>query len=136
MHNCSFLSTSMSYAALADSFRLGISTLHYVIREVFEAIWKILAPFHMPVPTREMLLATPYEFYSKWNFPNCVGSSDRKHIRLKCLSKSGTKYPNYKHYHSIVLQGFADGQYRFPAIDVGTHGQQSSSCRVKTNTNQ
>jgi hypothetical protein len=48
----------MSYAALADSFRIGISTLHYVIREVFEAIWKILAPLHMPVPTREILLAT------------------------------------------------------------------------------
>jgi hypothetical protein len=68
---------SMSYAALARSFRLGISTPHYVIRGIFEAIWKILAPLYMPVPTREMLLATPHEFYSKWNFPNCVGSIDR-----------------------------------------------------------
>ena len=32
MHNCSFLSMSLSYAALADSFRLGIYTVHYVIR--------------------------------------------------------------------------------------------------------
>ena len=47
----------MSYAALADSFRLGISAIHYVIREVCEAILKILAPLHMPVPIREKLLA-------------------------------------------------------------------------------
>lgn len=121
MHNCSFLSTSMPYAALAYSFRLGISTVHYVIREVFEGTWKILAPFHMSIPTREMLLVTSHEFYS-----NCVGSIDRKHTRLKCPSKSGTKYPNYKHYYSVVLQGFADGQYRFTASDGGAYGQQSS----------
>lgn len=36
-------------------------------------------------------------------------------------------YPNYKCYYSIVLQGFADGQYRFIAIDTGTYGQQSGS---------
>jgi hypothetical protein len=34
-------------------------------------------------------------------------------------------YPNYKHYYSIVLHGFVDGQYRFIAIDAGAYGQQS-----------
>jgi len=74
VYNCRFLSTGASYAALAESFRLGISTVHYIIKEVCEAIWKTMAPLHMPVPTTEMLLATSNEFYRKWNFPNCVGS--------------------------------------------------------------
>jgi len=34
-------------------------------------------------------------------------------------------YYNYKHYYSIVLQGLADAQYRFIAIDVGAYGKQS-----------
>jgi len=116
-----------SYAALADSFRLGISTIHYIIKEVCEAIWKTMAPLHMPAPTTEMLLVTSNEFYLKWNFPNCVGSIDGKHIQLKCPSNSGSMYYNYRHYYSIVLQGLADARYRFIAIDVGAYGKQSDS---------
>jgi hypothetical protein len=113
------LSTGASYAALADSFRLGISTIHYIIKEVFEAIWKT-----MPVPTTEMLLATSDEVYLKWNFPNCEGSIVGKHIQLKYPSNSGSMYYNYKQYYSIVLQGLADAQYRFIANDVSVYGKQ------------
>ena len=116
---------AVSYAALADSFRLRISTIHYVIKEVCEAIWKSLAPLHVPVPTTEMLLATLNDFCLKWNFLKCVGSIDGKHIRLKCLSNSGSMYYNYKHYYCVVLQGLADSWYRFITIGVGAYGRQS-----------
>jgi len=127
VYNCRFLSTSASYAALADSFRLGISTIHYIIKEVCEAIWKTMAPLHMPVPTTDVLLATSNEFYLKWNFPICVGSIDGQHKRLKCPSNSGSMYCNYKRYCSIVLQGLADAWYRLISIDVGAYGKQSDS---------
>ena len=78
-------------------------------------------------PTTEMLLAMSNEFYLKWNFPNCVGSIDGKHIRLKCASNSGNMYYNCKHYYSVVLQGLADARYRFIAIDVDAYGKQSDS---------
>ena len=69
VYNCKFLSTGASRAALADSFRHGISHItHYIIKEVCEAIWKTVAPLHMPVPTTEMLLATSNEFYLMCNF--------------------------------------------------------------------
>jgi hypothetical protein len=119
-----FLSTGMSYAALADSFRLGLSTIHYIIKEVCEAIWKILVPLHMSGPTREMLLSASNEFFQRWNFPNCIGSIDGKHICLKCPPNSGSMYYNYK-YYPIVLQAIADAQYRFIAIDIGAYGKQS-----------
>ena len=96
-----------------------------IIKEVCEAIWKTMAILHMPVPITEMLLATSNEFYLKWSFPNCVGSNDGKHIRLKCPSNSGSMYCNSKHYYSIVLQGLADARYRFISIDVSAYGKQS-----------
>ena len=125
MYNCRFLSTGASCAELADSFRLGISAAHYIIKEVCEAIWKTMALLHTPVPTTEMLRATSNEFYLMWNFPNCVGSTDGKHIRLKCPSNSGRMYYDYQHYYSSVLQGLADARYRFIAIEVGAYGKQS-----------
>jgi len=79
----------------------------------------------MPVPTTEMLLAMSNEFCLKWNFPNCVGSIDGKHIQLKCPSDSGSMYYNYKHYCYIVLQGLADARCRFIAFDIGAYGKQS-----------
>ena len=114
-----------SYAALADSFRLGISTIHCIIKEVCEAIWKTLAPLHIPVTTTEMLLATSNEFYLKWNFPNFLGSIDGNRIRLKCPLNSGSLYYDYNHYYSIVLQGLANARYRSIANDVGAYGKQS-----------
>jgi len=63
VYNCRFLSKGASYAALADSFRLGISVVHYIIKGVCEPIWKTMASLLMPVPTTEMLLATSNEFY-------------------------------------------------------------------------
>jgi hypothetical protein len=71
-------STGAPYAALADSFRLGISAIYYIIKEGCEATRKTMAPLHMPVPTKELLLSMSNEFYLKWNFPNCVGSIDGK----------------------------------------------------------
>lgn len=32
------------------------------------------------------------EFFDKWNFPNCIGSVDGKHIREKGPSNSGSIY--------------------------------------------
>jgi len=87
VYNCRFLSTGASYAALADSFRFGISAIHYVIKEVREAIWKTLAPLHMPVPTTEMLLATANECYLKVEFSELCRQYSRK----------GSMYYNYKH---------------------------------------
>jgi len=125
VYNCRFLSTGVSYAALADSFRLGISAVHYIIKEVCEAIWKTMAPLHMHVPTIVILFATSNEIYLMWNFPNCVGSTDGKYKRLKCPSNSGSMYYNCKHYYSTVLQELADARYRFIVTDVGAYGKQS-----------
>lgn len=79
----------------------------------------------MPAPTTDLLQSIAKDYFKTWNFPNCVGCIDGKHIRIKCPKNSGSIYYNYKQYFSIVLQGIADANYKFVTIDVGAYGKQS-----------
>ena len=73
----------------------------------------------MPSPTEEIFQEIAKDFNIRWNFPNCVGSIDGKHIRIKWPPNSGSQYLNYKHYHSIVLQAVVDANLKFVTMDVG-----------------
>ena len=58
-------------------------------------------------------------------FPNVIGCTDGKHIRIKCPTKAGSLFYNYKQFFSVVLQGVADSESRFIFIDIGAYGKQS-----------
>lgn len=104
---------------------MGASTVGCIVNETVDAIWVILHPIHMPVPTEAMFKKISQDFFEKWNFPLCLGAIDGKHCRVKCPPKSGSMFYNYKHFFSIVLQGVADAHCRFVAIEVGGYGKQS-----------
>jgi hypothetical protein len=65
------------------------------------------------------------QFRERWNFPNCIGSVDGKHIRVKCPRNSGSLYYNYKKFFSVVLQAVVGADYRFLFVDMGGFGQQA-----------
>jgi hypothetical protein len=67
------------------------------------------------------------EYWVYWNFPNCLGSLDGKHVVLRKPACSGSTYFNYKHTFSVILLALVDAQYRFLFIDTGSQGRCSDA---------
>lgn len=104
---------------------MGFTTVKIIVEEVCDAIWKKLAPIVMPQPTEQMWKEIAKGFESIWNFPNCIGALDGKHVKIICPINAGSTFYNYKNEHSIVLLALVDAYYRFIMIDVGAYGRNS-----------
>jgi len=90
-------------------------------------IWNVLQPMYLATPTEDTWRKSEIGFKERWNFPNCIGSIDGKHVEIKCPNKSGTSYFCYKNYFSIVLLAIVDPYYNFIIVDIGSYGRHSDS---------
>ncbi|KAM9571566.1 uncharacterized protein ACWYII_000199 [Salvelinus alpinus] len=77
----------------------------------------------MPVPKEEDWRAIAAEFLERWNFPNCLGSIDGKHVVIQAPPCSGSQFYNYKGTYSVVLLAVVDAIYCFRVVDVGAYGK-------------
>lgn len=119
------MATGDSYKSIGYNFRVGAATVAYVVKETCEYIWTELVDEYMPVPTETTWKNIAKEFEIQWNFPNCLGAIDGKHVQMQSPINSGSRYFNYKGFHSVVLMAVCDANYRFVSIEVGDYGRNS-----------
>lgn len=79
----------------------------------------------MPIPTEDDWRQIASEFWNNWNFPNCLGALDGKHVVIQAPANSGSQFFNYKKTFSIVLLALVDAQYNFIVVDIGSYGKNS-----------
>ena len=121
-----YLATGNSQASLSFSYRMSRSTVCTIVRETCSAIWDALRSEYVNAPSSESdWRAVSSGFSRQWNFPNCLGAIDGKHIVIQAPAGGGSSFYNYKGSHSIVLLAVCDAYYRFIVVDVGDSGKQS-----------
>ena len=122
-----YLATQDAITTTAYNFWMGASTARKIILNVCTAIWDVLAPIYMPVPSEEKWKSIADEFYERLNFPNCIGAIDGKHVMIQCPFNSGSLFYNYESYFSVVLLAVGSADYRFVMVDVGAYGSSNDS---------
>ena len=63
--------------------------------------------------------------FKKWQFINCGGALDGKHIHIVPPPHSGAQYYNYKKIYSIILMALVNANYELIFVDVGKNGRIS-----------
>lgn len=118
-----YLATDNSQISLSYNFRIA-PTVCSILQETCTAIWDVLYMEYVKTPsTVDDWRGISLQFGQIWNFPNCIGAIDGKHIVMQVSPRSDSMYFNYKGSHSIVLLAICDAQYRFILVDIGNAGQ-------------
>ena len=102
-----------------------------IILYICTMTWDALATIHIPITSKAEWQSIADEFDDQWNFPNCIGAIDGKHVMIQCPFNSGSLFYNYKLYFLIVLLGVASTDYRFVMIDVGSSRNSNDSGVLK-----
>ncbi|KAJ8375484.1 hypothetical protein SKAU_G00060640 [Synaphobranchus kaupii] len=121
----SYLATGDSYKTIYLCYKIGKSTVSQIIPQVCDALWRRLQPLYLAPPTEEDWLEVAAGFQDRWDFPNCVGALDGKHVAIQASPNSGSTFFNYKGGFSIVLMALVDHRYCFTVVEIGSHGSSS-----------
>ena len=99
-----YLATGETYKYPMYQFRIYRTTISQIIQEVCSAIRKVLQPVCMKLSSfSQEWKAIVDEGYCCWNFPNCFGAADEKHITILKPKHSGSDFCNYRILQCILL---------------------------------
>lgn len=83
-----YLASGDSMTSISYAYRIGHNTVSKIISETCEAIWNTLKDtvFLNDNPQNWQKIAN--EFEELWNYPNCAGCIDGKHVRMQVQLRS------------------------------------------------
>ena len=113
---------------------MGVSTVHNIVSHTCHIIWEVMSPVQLKEPNVEEWERIEKGFSMKWNYPNCIGDLDEKHIVIQAPHNSGSLFFNYKGTFSLVLMALVDADYRFVFVDIGDYGSNADGAVFKNST--
>ncbi|XP_071576128.1 uncharacterized protein [Temnothorax nylanderi] len=122
-----YLASGDTMHSISFAFRVGLNTVSKIVAETStcEAIWDVLKEKVFPEITENLWIQKAKKFELLWDFPNCIGAIDGKHVQIQAPPKSGSTFYNYKNMHIIVLMALADANCCFTVVDIGAEGRRS-----------
>jgi len=117
-----YLANGDSQQSISYNFRIRKTTVQNIVKETCDAIWEALLGTYLKEPTTyDEWEEIAKDMLAKWNFPNCIGLLDGKHIVIECTGYSGSQYNNG--FNSIVLMAKCDAKYCLTMRDVESYGK-------------
>ncbi len=116
-----------SLHTIVVSYRMGVSTVAGIVKDVCSAMRETLQPLYMPLPSKSQWKDIADGYAEYWHFPHCCGAIDGKHCMINCLPHTGSMFFNYKRTFSLVLMALADSEYCFTMVDIGAAGSDGDS---------
>lgn len=119
-----WLADTAKYRTIANLFGVGKSTVCGIVKQVCEVIVRILLPKHIYVPRNRQEVQDNIDgFKNRAGFPQVVAAVDGCHVPIIGPRQSPDDYINRKGFHSLILQGLVDCEYRFLDVCVGWPGK-------------
>lgn len=89
-----YIFAGTSQIDLAGMFRISPTSISRIINESSAALWNVLlAEKYISHPENEAeWREVANEFERKWNFANCIGAMDGKHIVMQAPDRSGSYF--------------------------------------------
>ncbi|KAJ8880739.1 hypothetical protein PR048_017209 [Dryococelus australis] len=131
-----YLASGRTLEDLKFSCRIAPQTLEKIIPYNCEAIFKTLRNYRksLNIPPLSYFNVQQRrrngenvagEFEHRWNFSNCIGAVNEKHVATVMPPGSGSYIYNNKNFHSQHILGIANANYELPYISFGINGRVS-----------
>ena len=75
-----YLGSGCTFKDLHYSYKLGVSSIAMIVREVCSVIWNELVGVYMPTFTEQYWKDISTGFEKQANFPHCIGAVDGKQL--------------------------------------------------------
>lgn len=77
-----YLASGDNMASISFAFRVGLNTVSKIVSETCEAIWNVFKEKVFPEINEDLWKEKANEFERQWNFPNCIGAIDGRHMTI------------------------------------------------------